>query len=145
MKKLQKICLIQNISSLFNNTNESGDIDESLVGQDILDKLPGWKQEVPKLLKSWCLFSYRELFRNLLVVVGEVSERIYGSKTHIPDILLEMFGLDDENVHAHMKRWKSGDISGHGYSYSAVVAGKKITVQPESIHPKQFKLKKWCQ
>ncbi len=53
-----------------------------------------------------------------------------------------MFGLDDENVHAHMNRWTSGDISGHGFSYSAVIAGKKITVQPESCRPKQFKLEK---
>jgi hypothetical protein len=97
--------------SLFNNTHESGDLDGSLVGQHIFDKLPGWKQEVPKLLKSWCLFTDREFFRNLLVVVGEVSERMYGSKTHIPDNFLEMFGLDDENVHAHMKRWTSSDIS----------------------------------
>ncbi len=65
------------ISSLFNNTNESGDIDGCLVGQHIFDKLPGWKQEVPKLLKSWCLFTDREFFRDLLVVVGEISERIY--------------------------------------------------------------------
>ena len=53
-----------------------------------------------------------------------------------------MYDLDDEKVHAHMKRWTSSDISGHGYSYSAVVAGKKITVQPESSRPKQFKLEK---
>ena len=53
-----------------------------------------------------------------------------------------MFGLDDENVHVHMNRWTSSDISGHGFSYSAVIASKKITVQPESRHPKQFKLEK---
>ncbi len=104
------------MSSLFNNTNDSGDLYGSLVGQDIFDKLPGWKQEVPKLLKSWCLFTDREFFRNLLVVVGEVSERIYGSKTHIPDNFLKTYDLDDEKVHAHMKRWTSSDISGHGYS-----------------------------
>ena len=51
-------------------------------------------------------------------------------------------GLDDENVHAHMNRWTSSDISGHECSYSAVIAGKKITVQPESSRPKQFKLEK---
>jgi hypothetical protein len=130
------------ISFLFNNTNESDDLDGSLVEQHIFDKFPGWKQEVPKLLKSRCLFSDREFYWNLLVVLGEVSERIYGSKTHIPDNLLETFGLDDENIHAHMKKWKSSDISGHGYSYSAVVAGKKITVQHESSRPKQFKLEK---
>ena len=127
---------------LFNNTNTSGDSDGSLLGQHILNKYPGWKQEVPKLLKSWCLFSYREFYRNLLVLLGEVSERIYGSKTHIPGNLLGMFGLDDENVHAHMNRWTSSDISGHGFSYSAVIASKKITVQPESRRPKQFKLEK---
>jgi hypothetical protein len=32
-----------NMSSLFNNTNESGDLDGSLVGQHIFDKLPRWK------------------------------------------------------------------------------------------------------
>jgi hypothetical protein len=78
---------------LFNNTNESADLDESLFGQHILDKLPGWKQEVPKLLKSWFLFSYREFYRNLLVLLGKVSERIYGSKTKNPNNLSEVFVL----------------------------------------------------
>ncbi len=53
-----------------------------------------------------------------------------------------MLGLDDEDVHAHMNRWTSTDISGHGFSYSAVIAGKKITLQPKSSRPKQFKLEK---
>ncbi len=127
---------------MFNNTKENADLDESLFVQHILDTFPGWKQKVPKLLKSWCLFLYREFYRNLLVVLGEVSERIYGSKTDIPNQLLEIFSLDNENVHAQMKRWKSSDISGHGYSYSALVADKKITVQPEFCRPKQFKLEK---
>jgi hypothetical protein len=41
-----------------------------------------------------------------------------------------------------MKRWTSSDISGHGYCYSAVGAGKKVTVQPESSRQKQCKLEK---
>jgi hypothetical protein len=128
------------MSSLFNNTNESDDLDKFRVGRDIFDKLPGWKQEVAKLLKSWCLFTDREFFRNLLVIVGEVSERIYGSKTDIPENFLKTYNLDDEKVHAHMKRWTSSNISGHGYSYSVMVTGKIITYQPESSRPKQFKL-----
>ncbi len=39
---------IIDMSSLFNNTNESDDLDKFRVGQDISDKLPGWKQEVAK-------------------------------------------------------------------------------------------------
>ena len=67
---------------------------------------------------------------------------IHGSKIDIPNKFLEVFDLDHAKVHAHMKRWKSSDISGHGFSYSAMVADKKITVQPESRRPKQFKLDK---
>ena len=104
--------------------------------------MPGWKQDGAKLLKSWCLFADREWFRNLLVIHGEDSELIHRSKTDIPDKFLEVFDLDHEKVHAHMKRWTSSDISGNGYSYSAMVAGKKITVQPESSRSKQFKLDK---
>ena len=43
---------IANMSSLFNNTNESDDLEEFRVGQDSFDELPGWKQDVAKLLKS---------------------------------------------------------------------------------------------
>ena len=39
-------------------------------------------------------------------------------------------------------RWTTSDISGHGFSYSAVIASKKFTVQSESICPKQFTLEK---
>ncbi len=101
---------IADMSSLFNFTNESDDLDKFRVGQDNSDKLPGWKQDIAKLLKSWCLFTDREWFRNLLVIVGEVSELMYGSKTDIPDTFLEVFYLDHEKVHANMKRWASSDI-----------------------------------
>jgi hypothetical protein len=45
-----------NTTFLFNNTNESGDLDGSLVGQHILDKFSGWKQEVP----TWFVFIFRQ-------------------------------------------------------------------------------------
>ena len=83
---------------LFNNTNKSVDSDGSLFGQQILNNSNGLDKEVLKLLKSWCILSYREFCRNLLVLLGEVSDRIYGSKTNIPNQLLEMFGLDDEST-----------------------------------------------
>ena len=92
------------MSSLFNSTDESDASDKFGVGQDYFNELLGWKQDQAKLLKSWCLFADREWFRNLLVIVGEVSERIYGSKTDIPENFLKKYALDDEKVHAHMKK-----------------------------------------
>ncbi len=50
-----------NTSFLLNNTKENAELDESLFGQHILDTFPGWKQEVPKMLKSWCILLQRIL------------------------------------------------------------------------------------
>ncbi len=85
-----------NMSSLFNFTNDSDVLDQFRVGQDNFDELPVWKKDDAKLLRSLCLFADREFFRNLLVIVGEVSEWIYGSKTDIPKHFLNMYDLDDE-------------------------------------------------
>jgi hypothetical protein len=78
-----------------------------------------------KLLKSWCLFSYREFYRNLLVILGELIDRIYGSEIHIPNQLFGLFNLDDERIHSHLRKWTTNDISGHGFSYSATIEAKQ--------------------
>ena len=126
------------ISILFNNTIETDDSDGSLSGQYILNQYQGWKKEALNLLKSWCIFSYREFYRNLLVLVGELSDHIYGSKTNIPNQLLEMFCLDDERIHTHLRTWTTSGYFGHGFSYSAMIDAKLNTIQHQNIRPKQF-------
>jgi hypothetical protein len=92
------------------------------------------------LLKSWCIFSYREFYRNLLVILGEFSDWIYCSKINIPNQLLEMFNLDDERIRTHLRKWTANDNSGRRFSYSATIDNNKRTIQPQSICPKQFTL-----
>ena len=99
------------------------------------------EKEALNLLKSWCIFSYREFYRNLLVIVGE-SDRIYGSKTNIPNQLLEMFCLDDEKIHTHLRTWTTSGYLGHGFSYSAMIDAKLYKIQYQNIRPKQFILHK---
>ena len=100
------------------------------------------EKEALNLLKSWCIFSYREFYRNLLVLVGELSDHIYGSKTNIPNQLLEMFCLDDERIHTHLRTWTTSGYFGHGFSYSAMIDTKLYTIQHQNIRPKQFILHK---
>ena len=127
---------------LFNNANKSCDLDGSLFGQHILNDFDGLDKEVLKLLKSWCMFSYREFYRNLLVLLEELGDWIYGSETNIPNQLLGIFDLDDERISTHLRKWTTNDISGRGFSYSAMINKMRHTVQPESIQTKQFTLDK---
>ena len=76
------------------------------------------------------------------VIVGELSHRIYGSKTNIPNQLLEMFRLDDERIHTHLRTWTTSGYFGHGFSYSAMIDTKLYTIQHQNIRPKQFILDK---
>ncbi len=125
-----------------NNTIETDDSDGSLSGQYILNQYQGWKKEALNLLKSWCIFSYREFYRNLLVIVGELSDCIYGSKTNIPNQLLKMFCLDDERIHTHLRTWTTSGYFGHGFSYSAMIDAELYTIQHQNIRSKQFILDK---
>jgi hypothetical protein len=106
---------------LFNNANKSGDSDGSFFGQHILNNYHGLDKEVLKLLKSWCIFSYREFYRNLLVLLGELSDWIYGSKMNNPNQFWGIFNLDDERICTHLRKWMNNDISCHGFSYSAMI------------------------
>ncbi len=65
---------------LFNKANDDED-PGFLFGEGIITDFSGVKMESFKLLESWCLFVYREFNMNVLVLLEEFNEMIYGSKT----------------------------------------------------------------
>jgi hypothetical protein len=56
------------------NGQEEGD---SLFGQGIINEASINDKEYLQLYESWCLFAYREFYKNLLVILDEVSLRTY--------------------------------------------------------------------
>ncbi len=64
------------INYLFNG-QEEGDY---LFGQGIINEASIDDKEYLQLYESWCLFAYREFYKNLLVILDEVSLRTYGGK-----------------------------------------------------------------
>jgi hypothetical protein len=69
------------------NTQEEGDY---LFGQGIINEASINDKEYLQLYESWCLFAYREFYKNLLVILDEVSLRTYGEKkTSIPNRFLQ--------------------------------------------------------
>ncbi len=76
------------------NGQEEGDY---LFGQGIINEASIDDKEFLQLYESWCLFAYREFYKNLLVILDEVSLRTYGGKkTSIPNRFCKLFDLQDD-------------------------------------------------
>jgi hypothetical protein len=79
------------------NGQEEGDY---LLEQGIINEASINDKEYLQLYESRCLFAYREFYKNLLVILDEVSLRTYGEKkTSIPNRFCKLFDLhDDKNT-----------------------------------------------
>ncbi len=67
---------------LFNGQDEG----DYLLGQGIINEASIDYKEYLQLYESWCLFAYREFYKNLLVILDEVSLRTHGGKKQVLQI-----------------------------------------------------------
>ncbi len=84
------------------NGQEEGDY---LFGQGIINEASSDDRKYLQLYELWCLFDYREFYKNLLVILDEVSLRTFGEKTSIQNRFCKLFYLhDDEKIHAYLMK-----------------------------------------
>ncbi len=62
------------------NGQEEGDY---LFGQGIINEASINDKKYLQLYESWCLFAYRGFYKNLLVILDEVSLRTYAGKKQV--------------------------------------------------------------
>ena len=62
------------------------------------------QKECLKTLESLCVFGYREFYKNLLCILVEMHHQIYRKYTPVPKRMMEMFGLSNAALVAHMSR-----------------------------------------
>ncbi len=73
--------------------------------QGIINEASINDKEYLQLYESWCLFAYREFYKNLLVILDEVSLRTCGEKTNIQNRFCKIFYLhDDEKIHVYLMK-----------------------------------------
>jgi hypothetical protein len=75
------------------NGQEEGDY---LFGQGIINEASSDNKEYLQLYESWCLFAYREFYKNMLVILDEISLRTFGEKTSISNRFCKLFNLHDD-------------------------------------------------
>ncbi len=90
-----------------------------------------------KLLESWCLFEYREFNVNVLILLEEFNEMIYGSKTKsdVSNRFCDFFQMNDDRIHDHLIRWYKNNDSDQGFCYEVVFDMMKHVVQAGNSRP----------
>ncbi len=78
-------------TSLLNKTNTC---DGYVFNIDVFtDEVNALKKESFVLFEGFCIFGYREAYKNLLCILMVVNKTIYGNNGDVPDIFLNMFLL----------------------------------------------------
>jgi len=62
------------------------------------------QKECLKSFESLCVFGYREFYKNLLCILVEMQYQIYCKYTPVPKRMMEMFGVSNAPLVAHMMR-----------------------------------------
>ncbi len=74
---------------LFNGQEEGDDCIDYLFGQGIINEASSDDKKYLQLYELWCLFAYREFYKNLLAILDELSLCTFGEKTSIPNRFLQ--------------------------------------------------------
>ena len=109
------------------NGQEEGDY---LFGQGIMNEASSDDKEYLQLHESWCLFAYREFYKNLLAILDAVSLRTFGEKINIQNRFCKLFYLHgDEKVHAFLLKLSNNTHSDFGLSYQTVMNNQCYTIR----------------
>ncbi len=88
--------------SLLNKTNTLNRYDFTI--NIFEDEVNALQQELLMLLDGYCIFGYREFYKNLLCIFMEVSKTIYGTNEDVPDKLLDIFLSSSPGIRNHMNQ-----------------------------------------
>ncbi len=68
------------------------------------DEVNALQKELVVLFEGFCIFGYREFYKNLLCILMVVNKTIHGNNGDVPDILLNMFLLSSPGIRNHMNQ-----------------------------------------
>jgi hypothetical protein len=68
------------------------------------DEVNAFQIELLVLFEGFCIFSYREFYKNMLCILMVVNKTIYGNNGDVPDIFFNMFLLRSPGIRNHMNR-----------------------------------------
>jgi hypothetical protein len=108
------------------NGQEEGDY---LFGQGIINEASSDDKEYLQLYDLWCLFAFRDFYKNLLAILDAVSLCTFGEKTNFQNRFCKLFDLhDDEKIDEYLMMLSNNTHSGFGLSYKTVMDNQSFTI-----------------
>ncbi len=91
---------IEPSTSLLNQTDTCDGYDFNI--DTITGEVNALQKELLMLFEGFCIFGYREFYKNLLYILMVVNKTIYGNNGDVPDKFLNMFLSSSPGIRNHM-------------------------------------------
>ncbi len=92
------------------------------------------------LFEGFCIFGYREFYKNLLCILIEVNKTIYGNNGDFPDKLLDIFLLSCPRIRNHMNRRVVAPDPVFPQSYQTIINNQEFIIHNSVTRPAQYSL-----
>jgi hypothetical protein len=106
------------------------------------EEVDALQKELLVLFEGFCMFGYREAYKNLLCILMVVNKTIYGNNGDVPDNPLNMFLSSNPGIRNHMNQQVVAPDPEFPQSYQTILNKQEFIIhnsvtQPSSIFPVQ--------
>ncbi len=123
---------------LLNKTNTCDGYDFNI--DIITDEVKAPQKELLIFFEGFCIFGYREFYKNLLCMLMVVNKTIHGNNGDVPDILLIMFLLSSPGIRNHINLQVGAPDPVFLQSYQTIFNKQKFIIHNSVTGPVQYSL-----
>jgi hypothetical protein len=134
MRLLSFILWTQEIISLMDKKKEI-----TFLGKESSTKQVVMTRNIYSCMNPGVCLPTESFYKNLLVILDEVSLRTFGEKTNFPNRFCNLFGLhDDKKILAYLMKLSNNTHSDYGLSYQTVINNQSYAICSGITRPRQF-------
>ncbi len=104
------------------------------------DEVNALQEESLLLFEGFCIFGYREFYKEMLCILMVVNKTIYGNNGNVPDILLNMFLLSSPGIRNHMNQQVAAPDPVFPQSYQTILNKQEFIIHTSVTRPVQYSL-----
>ena len=90
--------------------------------------------------EGFCIFGYREFYKNLLCILMEVNKTMYENNECVPDKLLDIFLLSCPGIGNHMNQPVVAPDPVFPQSYQTIINNQEFIIHNSVTRPVQYSL-----
>jgi hypothetical protein len=106
----------------------------------ITDEVNELQKELLMLFEGFCIFGYREFYKNLICILMKVNKTIYGNNSDVPDKLLDIFLLTNPGIRNYMNRQVFAPDPVFPQSYQTILNKQEFIIHNSVTRPIQYSL-----